>query len=168
MRALHALFQIRYISLVAVVSSLLGAFLMFVVGAVRTVQALLVFFGLRAAEFHELEVDLGLETTIRLVESLDSFLFGFVLLYFGFGMYSLFVIPDSGESEKRIKVAPWLEVNSLGQMKRTLLEVIVVLLAVLFVKGVLTTDEIPWTALVIPITIVSLALSLKLIGFEAE
>jgi hypothetical protein len=52
-------------------------------------------------------------------------------------------------------------------MKRVLLEVILVLLAVFFLKLVITEEEaLQWTVLIIPVTIVAIAVSLKLVHFD--
>ena len=61
----------------------------------------------------------------------------------------------------------WLQVEGVGQMKRVLLEVIMVLIGVLFLKLVFTAQEdIGWTIIVLPITMVSIAVSLKLVHFD--
>lgn len=61
----------------------------------------------------------------------------------------------------------WLQVQSLGQMKGTLLEIMVVLLAVLFLKlGLQTQAELVWELLVIPVGIVTIAAAVKLIRFD--
>lgn len=52
----------------------------------------------------------------------------------------------------------WLKVQILGQMKKTLLEVVVVLLAVLFLKlGLQTQGTLSWKLLIIPVGIVAVA-----------
>jgi len=52
-------------------------------------------------------------------------------------------------------------------MKRVLLEVILVLLAVFFLKMIITEeDALEWTVLIIPATIVAIAVSLKLVNFD--
>jgi hypothetical protein len=52
-------------------------------------------------------------------------------------------------------------------MKRTLLEVIVVLLAVLFLKiGLGSQTDLGWEMLIYPIGIVAIAAAIKMIGFD--
>ncbi len=52
-------------------------------------------------------------------------------------------------------------------MKGTLLEIMVVLLAVLFLKlGLQTQAELVWELLVIPVGIVTIAAAVKLIRFD--
>jgi hypothetical protein len=52
-------------------------------------------------------------------------------------------------------------------MKKVLLEVILVLISVFFLKLVITSEEyLDWSVLILPITIVAIAISLKLVDFK--
>lgn len=73
------------------------------------------------------------------------------------------------ELGENIQVPGWLQVNNLEQMKKTMLEVIVVLLAVLFIKAGLETQaqtELNWNMVLIPLGIVAIGATIKLIGFD--
>lgn len=80
----------------------------------------------------------GLEATVKLLESLDQFLFGLVLIYFTYSIFFLFLAREyEQDGNFHIGMPDWLQVQSLGQMKKALLEMVVVLLAVLFWKSAL-------------------------------
>ena len=162
---LTAFFRIRWMSVLAVVASLCGALLLFVLGSLSTIDAFALVLGLKEAHL------LGgpaLEATVELLEALDRFLFGLVLVYFAYSIFFLFLAREYEEnSDVRIRRPEWLQVQSLGHMKKTLLEVVVVLLAVLFLKiGLQTQTELSWELLIVPAGIVAIAASLKLIDFD--
>ena len=105
---------------------------------------------------------------MQIIESLDNFLLGFVLLYFAYSTYFLFVAKDNTpETRDKVDMPQWLKVEDLGHMNRVLLEVILVLLAVFFLKLVITEENtLEWTVLIIPATIIAIAVSLKLVNFD--
>lgn len=105
--------------------------------------------------------------TIELLECLDDFLVGLAFLYFAYGIYSLFI--QLGRKDPTMP--RWLRVSSIGSLKKTLLEVLVVLLTVVFVKGLLerlSFRGLEWTYLVIPLSILAIAASTRLLQFEEE
>ena len=76
-------------------------------------------------------------TIVMLIGALDRFLIAIVLLFFGYGIYTLFVRPDSTPSD--LGLPRWLHVERIGQLKQTLAEVIIVVLFVLFLRVALET-----------------------------
>jgi uncharacterized membrane protein YqhA len=81
---------VRYISIIAVIASGLGALLMFVIGAVKVARAYKTYFtenllsGAAALE--------GANAAITyLVQALDAFLIAIGLMIFGGGIYNLFI-----------------------------------------------------------------------------
>lgn len=162
---LTAFFRIRWMSVLAVVASLFGALLLFVLGSISTIDAFAMVLGLKEAD---LAGGPALEATVELLEALDRFLFGLVLVYFAYSIFFLFLAREFEEdSNVRIRMPEWLQVQSLGHMKKTLLEVVVVLLAVLFLKmGLQTQSGLSWELLIFPAGIVAIAASLKLIDFD--
>ena len=162
---INAFFAIRFVSILVVIGSLFGALLMMLTGFSETLAAYQLFFGLK--ESH-MTGGVNLEITVKLLSALDQFLFGLVLLYIAYSVYFLFIrseLPE--EPNSRIPMPKWLQVQSLGQMKRTLLEVIVVLLSVLFLKLGLESQPTPgWEILIIPLGIVAIAAAVRLIGFD--
>lgn len=161
---METIFRTRYLSVIAVIFSAIGAVLMFVIGAVTTIDAVLTYFG--GHEDKAFSSDAALSATVELVSSLDQFLLGLVLLVFAYGVYSLWVVADTsaweGESPK-IHVPDWITVTSVTDLKVNLVEVVAVLLAVLFLKGVLKNPVTSWSDLVIPIAVVLLAWTVWLI-----
>ena len=153
---MSALLRARYLSVIAVVFSVIGAAAMFVVGAVTTVKAIGKYFGLDEAEAFSSEA--SLKTTIELVSALDQFLLALVLFIFAYGVLSLFVFAGAAQdlsgSDKRA-LPDWFGITSVTDLKIKLLETIAILLAVLFLKGALEVVENPvrWEDLVIPLAV---------------
>jgi uncharacterized membrane protein YqhA len=161
---LKLIIRTRFLSSIAVISSLVATLLMLLIGTENTIHALMTFF------FRDLEtvgaLDTGEEATLLLLEALDNFLVGLAFLYFAYGIYALFITLD----QNVLSFLPqWLQVSSISTLKKSLMEVLVVLLSVIFVKGLLeelSTGIVHWEFLVIPISIVAIALSLKLMDLD--
>lgn len=125
----------RSLTLAAVVGSVAGAFLMFYLGLANTVEAFALQLVADAPPESGLPNDEG--TVVLLMDALDRFLIGMVLLFFGFGVYGLFIRPDL--TAREIGLADWMHVERIGQLKQTLAEVIIVVLFVLFLRVALQT-----------------------------
>ncbi len=161
---METIFRTRYLSVIAVVFGAVGAVLMFLIGAVTTIDAVVTYFG--GHEDKAFSSDAALAATVEIVSSLDQFLLGLVLLVFAFGVYSLWVVADSAtwdEQRAKLHAPDWLNVDSVTDLKVKLLEVVAVLLAVLFLKGVLKNPDTAWSDLVVPIAVVLFALTVWLI-----
>ena len=161
---METIFRTRYLSVIAVIFGAVGAVLMFVIGAVTTIDAVVTYFG--GHEDKAFSSDASLAATVEIVSALDQFLLGMVLLVFAYGVYSLWVVADSATwTEERTKFhAPdWLRIDSVTDLKVKLLEVVAVLLAVLVLKGVLKNPMTAWSDLVVPIAVVIFALTVWLI-----
>ena len=151
-----AIFKVRWLAAVAVVFTAVGAAIMFIIGAVTTIKSVGTYFGVYGLD--AFSSNAALKASVELIASLDQFLLGLVLLVFAYGVYGLFVVADQDKWESvqsDIRAPDWLKVTSVTDLKIKLLEVITVLLAVLFLKGILTiTGGNEWTDLVIPIAVV--------------
>ena len=158
---METIFRTRYVSIVAVIFGAIGAVLMFVIGAVTTVDAVLTYLG--GHDQAAFSSDAALAATVEIVSSLDQFLLGLVLLVFAFGVYSLWIATDTAPESSRVDAPEWIKVTSITDLKVQLIEVVAVLLAVLFLKGVLSVPETVWSDLVVPIAVVLLAGSVWLI-----
>jgi uncharacterized membrane protein YqhA len=157
----------RLISVLAVLSSLMGSLVMFWIGTTNTLKAILLVFGVEDAVIEGSSIEPNELATIELLECLDDFLVGLAFLYFAYGIYSLFI----QLGQKTPDLPSWLRVSSIGTLKKTLLEVLVVLLTVIFVKGLLerlSFRGLEWTYLVIPLSILAIAASTRLLQFEGE
>jgi uncharacterized membrane protein YqhA len=168
-RLLKFIIWTRFLSSIAVISSLAATLLMLIIGTQNTFIAFSTFF-LESFERADVIIELepSEEATLLLLEALDNFLIGLAFLYFAYGIYSLFIRLDQNVPDF---IPQWLRISDIATLKKKLLEVVVVLLSVIFVKGLLerlATDVLHWEALVIPLSIVAIALSIKLMSFDEE
>ncbi len=154
----------RLVTLVAVISSFAGSLLMFWLGFVNTLEAFATQFG--DAGGH---MPADVLTVIHLIGALDRFLIAIVLMFFGYGVYVLFVRPEA--TPPQLGLPQWLHVESIGQLKQILAEVIIIVLFVLFLRVALETfvagpPGFGWKQalgfLVLPVAIVLLAAGLKM------
>jgi uncharacterized membrane protein YqhA len=163
----------RWFSVVVVLSSLVGALLMFVIGASNTAEAVLHYLEMiPELELVADDVPAAEKTTprtaanLQLLESLDNGLTGLTFLYFAYGIYSLFLTSSNSMAE-----APrWLKVENIASLKKTLMEVVAVLLAIMFVRVLaekILTGDLHWEILTIPISITAIALATRLMFNEA-
>lgn len=153
------IFRLRYISIFAIISSFMASFVVFAIGLKKvsiSIWQYLTGVQIKAELAHLKPEDILIGDVI---ESLDASLVGLVLLYFGYGIYSL-VFLGEGEAEKR-GVPAWLIPKSIGQMKETLAHVIIVVLFVLFARLVWEhLDNLTWEVLILPAATALLALAL--------
>lgn len=162
-----AFFATRLSTVIGVLASWLGAILMFGLGVFHTYNA----FASMASFDTSLTPDLPRDeaTVVYLIEALDRFLIAVVLLYFGYGLYGLFIRPD--RTPKELGLPEWLHVDRIGELKQTVAEVIIVILFVLFLRIALETfhSEAPDLSLtmlgrllLLPVSILMLAGALRL------
>jgi uncharacterized membrane protein YqhA len=162
----------RFFTLIAVAGSLVGSVLMFILGLFSIYGALR--YGLRVdAESDDL---FGSAAVISVIGGLDRFLIALVLLYFAYGVYSLFIHPD--ESEESLALPVWLRVTQIGQLKQIVAEVIIVILFVLFLRFALQAFSGPapvsltWlqiaTLLTLPVGTLLLAAALRLVELHPK
>jgi uncharacterized membrane protein YqhA len=159
--------RFRAISLIAVISLFAGAVLMFLAGLLRTAYAFIVFgagFNVHLPE-HLSESSLA---SVALIQAVDSFLFALVLLIFSYGIYILFVRTFTNEELQQLP--RWMRIESIGELKTTLLQVIIVILAVNVLEHVILVgpDALKWETLIIPGAILCLAASLRLMHMPQE
>ena len=83
-----AVFNLHYVAILAVIAPFFGAVLMLLLGTRDTIEAYLVFFGVEEPEG---AVEAGEAAMIKLVASIDHFLFTAILMIFGVGLYALFL-----------------------------------------------------------------------------
>lgn len=129
--------------------------------------------GLRVPE--EDDTAFGSEAVISVIEGLDRFLIAIVLLYFAYGVYSLFLHPES--SQRELALPDWLKVKQIGQLKQVVAEVIIVVLFVLFLRVALQAFHSPTAAfewnqlaslLVLPVSVLLLASALRLVQLHPK
>lgn len=110
----------RYLVLIAVIGLLLSAAAVLIFGGIMAVTVTLETF--QHAEFNAESARLF---STELIELIDLFLLGTVLLITSIGLYQLFIQPN-------MRLPEWLSVANLEQLKFNLLAVIIVMLTVIF------------------------------------
>ncbi|MFD2529316.1 YqhA family protein [Polaribacter marinaquae] len=156
----------RYISWTAIIGSLLGSLLLFIVGALKTINAfrVVIFNYIPENKAHLHPADIA---TTYLIKSLDTFLIALVLFIFAHGVYTLYIsnkIYDDGNG-----VLKWIRTPNIGHLKNVLAEVIVIILFVKFLEVVFVNiDNLKWEILILPASIVLLALGLKFLSLNKE
>jgi uncharacterized membrane protein YqhA len=133
----------RFLTGTAALGSLAGAVLMFMLGLVNIFDAYAVWFPGHQADSPK--VPPSTAAMIMVIEALDRFLIAIVLLYFGYGIYSLFIRPESGERDPALPSL--LRVRQIGQLKQVVAEVIIVILFVLFLRNALEAFQGPATVM---------------------
>ena len=152
-----ALWNSRFLILLPVLFSLLGAVALFVIASIDiyhvSTYTLDVYFNhLHPSDFHEKVVG-------EIIGAVDLYLIAVILLLFSFGLYELFISNiDPAEHSESSKI---LQIHSLDQLKDKLAKVIVMVLVVSFFKRVLhTTYGSPLELLYFAGAILALALGL--------
>jgi uncharacterized membrane protein YqhA len=158
---------IRHFSWVAIVCSLFGSILMFIIGALKTYHAFnAVLLGNISNNELEHLASADIATTY-LIKSLDAFLIAFVLFIFAYGIYSLFI--SNYQQRKKDDVLSWIDMPSISHLKNVLAEVIIIILFVKFLEvALLNIENLTWEITILPISIVMLAISLKLLDLKGK
>jgi uncharacterized membrane protein YqhA len=163
----------RFMAAAAVVGSIAGSLLMFILGMGNIYEAYRAW--LPWGRPSESDIPPSAAAMISVIEALDRFLIAIVLLYFGYGVYSLFIHPDRPEDE--LALPAWLRIKQIGQLKQVVAEVIIVVLFVLFLRTALQTFQVVakemtlnafLSFLSLPIATVLLALSLRLVELHPK
>ena len=159
----RAVDRLRFISLIAVFASGLGSILMFIIGAAKTVRAYLAYFG---GIGYEPDAS-AKQTTIYIIQALDVFLIGLVLMIFSGAIYGLFIRPEESGS---IPSKSWVKIKSTTELKKILIELVIVILMVKVLEGALGTEtgDYVWENLVVPTAILMLALAYKFMGYRSQ
>ena len=124
----------RYLTIMAVIGSLASSVLMFLLGLYDILMAFM--HGLSPPIGDASKSSPGALAVIKVIEGLDRFLIAIVLLYFAYGVYSLFIRPKQAlqGSKEELALPSWLRVKEIGQLKQVVAEVIIVILFVLFLR----------------------------------
>lgn len=164
MKAKKIFYVYRHVSWIAIISSLAGSLLLFVMGSIKTwlAFATVLFDKKPKAEMAHLEpLDVA---TSYLIHSLDSFLIAFVLFIFAHGIFTLFITDTHVKNNTVLK---WIRTPNIGHLKNILGEVIVIILFVKFLEIVLLNlGDLGWETLVLPVAILLLAGGLRALGLN--
>ncbi|KAM5552129.1 hypothetical protein ABKV19_026805 [Rosa sericea] len=136
----RTIFDFRFLALLAVGGSLAGSLLCFLNGCVYIVDAYRVYWGSCVKGHHTGQM------VLRLVEAIDVYLAGTVMLIFGMGLYGLFIsnvpndVPSNADRALKgsslfgmfaLKERPkWMKISSLDELKTKVGHVIVMILLV--------------------------------------
>lgn len=162
----------RFFTVLAVFGSLAASVLMLFLGVYNVYAAFRYGLGEQAVDD---KTPFATAAIISVIESLDRFLIGIVLLYFAYGVYSLFIHPE--EAEEKLALPAWLRVRQIGQLKQVVAELILVVLFVLFLRVALqsfgeTNGAMSWsqigTFLLLPVSTALLALALRLVELHPK
>lgn len=130
------LWSSRFITLTAVIFSILAAFALFFVASADLYHVLVTtyqyfFAGIHPENFHE-------DIVAEIIGAIDLYLIAVVLLIFGFGIYELFISDiDVAKNSGGDKI---LYVSSLDELKDKIGKVIVMVLVVSFFQRVLHAE----------------------------
>ncbi len=127
------LWRSRFLTILAVVSSLLGAMVLFIIGSLDMLDVFAKTWGYYI--LHDHSYDLHAKVVGELIGAIDLYLIAVVLLLFSFGIYELFVsqIDEAKESES----SQILEIHSLDELKDKIAKVIIMVLIVKYFQMVL-------------------------------
>ncbi|XP_028755995.1 uncharacterized protein LOC114715344 [Neltuma alba] len=128
------IYRCRFLAILGVFGSLIGSFLCFIKGCTFVAESFVLYLTDRS------------KVILMLVEAIDVYLLGTVMLVFGMGLYELFVsnlgsagsLPDQNESYRSnlfglftLKERPkWLDIKTVNELKTKLGHVIVMLLLI--------------------------------------
>lgn len=120
--------QTRYIVLLPVIGLFLASAFLFFTGGF----GLLVFL-FDAFYYHGLASHAQPENTVAVMEFVEQFLTGTVLYIVAVGLYGLFI--------RQLNVPAWLRIESLDELKHTVIGVVVAVLAVKFMGVIVEWDQ---------------------------
>ncbi len=155
--------RFQKISIIAVIASGFGSLLMFIMGAVKLVRAYSSYFS-PVGETGQFSQAAANQSITFVVQAIDSFLIAMVMLVFSAGVFSLFVSSEpinEQHSSKRFGI------STLGELKQSLAELIVIVLMVKFLEEALVSaDSFDWFTLVLPVSILALAAAVRVIRLQ--
>jgi uncharacterized membrane protein YqhA len=146
--------SLRAIMLIGSVGALVGSLLMFLQGGFFLHEA-----------WHTIMTEgdaVQKQVTVPVLEAVDSFLFGIVLVIFAYGIAIgfVFTLPEGYGG----RLPPWMKVGGVGQLKATLAEVVIVVLIVIFARVVVEAQgKFEWSMLVLPGSILMISVALRMI-----
>ena len=145
---------LRFVTLVAALGVGFGAIMMFWLGAAKLAGGM---------SFVFLAGEMRAQSVITAVmEATDAFLFGLVLVVFAYGITFGFAVDLP--FAVRVKLPPWMRVEGIGELKNTLIEIIVVYLIVDFATDVAEVEaRVSWDMLLKPAAIFLIAGALRLL-----
>ncbi len=144
---LRLFLALRYLMLFASLGAFVGGLLMFWLGAKKLLGAMGLVAGADATAVN-----------VSVLGATDAFLFGVALFVIAYAVAFGFVLEGARERLPR-----WMRTEDLGQLKRTLVEVVLMVLVVDFATDMAEREaHLGWDTLVLPIAILLIAAALRL------
>jgi uncharacterized membrane protein YqhA len=138
------LFSSRFITMLAVLGSLIASITMFIKSTLQVIRGIRIFIGQLSSDIelpHEaLEIQNN-EIVALMVSSVDEYLFATVLLIFSMGIYELFISEIDPASRKDDTRPNWLKISSIDDLKNSLGKVILMVLIVSFFEQSLKLNK---------------------------
>tara|TARA_B100000886_G_C20285176_1_gene432993 strand:+ start:261 stop:755 length:495 start_codon:yes stop_codon:yes gene_type:complete len=128
------LWNVRYITVLAVILSILAAFTLIILGSWNIIEAVIFYNPL----FDDSIISNN-DLLFKIISAIDLFLIGIVLLIFGFGIYELFVSEIDFANAKFTEST--LKIRDLDQLKNKIIKVVIIVLIVKFFEKVLKFSE---------------------------
>ncbi len=157
---LRILFGLRVVMLAGSAGAFVGSLLMFWQGFLYVGDAWHILRS-TAAEHAERQV------TVPILEAVDSFLFGVVLVIFAYGIAIGFVFRLPAHIAKFLPA--WMKIEGVGQLKQILAEVVIVVLIVIFARVIVESgSDFSWDLLVLPVAIILISGALWFLDLDAN
>jgi uncharacterized membrane protein YqhA len=151
--------SLQYLMVFGALGAAFGALLMFWLGASKLVHAV------RSGAVADPLATTTMVTSV--MGGTDAFLFGVVLITFSYAIMFGFVIDQPAKAGP--STATWTGLRGVGELKHTLIEVILVYLVVDFATDLVEeATALSWQTLVVPLAIVLIAGALRLLGSGAS
>jgi len=149
---LERIFKIKYLALLVSTLLMICGILAIVIGAIRLVESVLQLLGIHEGK-----------PGIHLIESVDTLLFSLVILVLAGGIFKLFVGNEHTFKESAI----FSKLNSFMDLKVLLWETLLLTLTVwCALSFFVDPDSLHYEQLILPVSILLLALALKFIKTE--
>lgn len=155
------LWSSRLIAFLAVIFSLIGSIILFIIASYDIVDVAVMVFKFFFKNYHP--DNFHADIVGGVVGAVDLYLMAIVMLIFSFGIYELFIgsIKEADES----KTSKILEIHSLDQLKDKVAKVIVMVLIVNFFQRIMHLDFTTGTdMLYFAISILALCVGLYFLG----
>jgi uncharacterized membrane protein YqhA len=156
------LWKSRFLVLIAVVSSLIGSLVLFVVGTLDILKV-----GLSAVNYYlgRSEQDIHEFIVTDIILAIDIYLVAVVLLMFGAGVYRLFISPIDQSEESG--VAHPFNIQTFDELKDKIVRVVILAVIIEFFRAVVDIQFItPLDAIYLALSVLALAASVYLMNMN--
>ena len=151
---LERIFKVKYLALIVSILLMISGILAIVLGAIRLVESILLMLGIHEGK-----------AGIHLIESVDTLLFSLVILVLSGGIFKLFVGDENTFSENVV----FSKIKTFMDLKVLLWETLLLTLTVWCALSFFVNPESQnYEQLILPVSIVLLALALKFIKGEKK